>query len=217
MRREPAKVRRSATYTFKSARLLRSRPQVKYGFIAKYRRIWPTRTMCHLLGVSTRGFYDWLDRPMNQHERANAQLLQAIISENKDTGLSLPDIPGTVAFIRLGNAVSLLGQLPWVQELPVLYWGDVDTYGFSILAQARKTLGNVRSMMMDLETLELHRDRVVDERQQATNVDHALLTTQELATYEGLLNGKWWTQKRLEQERIDWPYAVSKILATSAR
>lgn len=34
--------------------------------------------MCRLLGVSTSGFYDWLDRPMSQHERENAQLLQAI-------------------------------------------------------------------------------------------------------------------------------------------
>jgi len=141
--------------------------------------------------------------------------VRVLISENKDTGLSLPDIPGAVAFIKLGNAVSLLGQLPWVRELPVLYWGDVDTYGFSILAQARKTLGNVCSMMMDLETLDAHRDRVVDERQQATNADHALLTTQELTTYKGLLNGTWWTRKRLEQERIDWPYALTKILAAS--
>jgi len=51
---------------------------VKYGFIAKYRAIWPTRTMCRLLGVSTSGFYDWRDRPTSEHERENARLLQAI-------------------------------------------------------------------------------------------------------------------------------------------
>ena len=34
--------------------------------------------MCRLLGVSTNGFYDWLDRPMSQQERENARLLQAI-------------------------------------------------------------------------------------------------------------------------------------------
>jgi len=51
---------------------------VKYGFIAKYRTIWPTRTMCRLLGVSSSGFYDWLGRPVSAHERENAQLLQAI-------------------------------------------------------------------------------------------------------------------------------------------
>lgn len=51
---------------------------MKYGFIAKYRAIWPTRTMCRLLGVSTSGFYDWRDRPTSEHERENARLLQAI-------------------------------------------------------------------------------------------------------------------------------------------
>jgi hypothetical protein len=38
---------------------------VKYGFIAKYRTIWPTRTMCRLLDVSSSGFYDWLGRPVS--------------------------------------------------------------------------------------------------------------------------------------------------------
>ena len=48
------------------------------GFIAKYRTIWPTRTMCLLLNVSSSGFYDWLDRLVSAHERENAQLLKAI-------------------------------------------------------------------------------------------------------------------------------------------
>ena len=51
---------------------------MKYGFVAKYRTIWPTRTMCRLLGVSSSGFYDWLGRPASAHERENAQLLNAI-------------------------------------------------------------------------------------------------------------------------------------------
>jgi hypothetical protein len=171
--------------------------------------------LCPDLRAAVGGLRDVV-APIDELATLSIHPVRALISENKDTGLSLPDIPGTVAFIKLGNAVSLLGQLPWFQELPILYWGDVDTYGFSILAQARKTLGNVRSMMMDIETLETHRDRVVDERQQAINVDRALLTTQELETYEGFLKGTWWTQKRLEQERLDWPYALTKILAASA-
>jgi hypothetical protein len=166
--------------------------------------------LCPALRAALGGLRDVV-APIEELAQLEFKPARALISENKDTGLSLPDIPGTVAFIKLGNAVSLLGQLPWVQKRPVLYWGDVDTYGFSILAQARKTLGNVRSIMMDLETLERHRDRVVDERQQATNVDHALLTTQELETYQGLLKNTWWTRKRLEQERLDWRYALTKI------
>lgn len=69
--------RRNATYK-KGARLTRSRPQVKYGFIAKHRTVWPTRTMCRLLGVSSSGFYDRLGRPISVRERENAQPLKAI-------------------------------------------------------------------------------------------------------------------------------------------
>ena len=40
--------------------------------------MWPKRIMYRLLGMSTSCFYDWLNRPMSQHERKNAQLLKAI-------------------------------------------------------------------------------------------------------------------------------------------
>ena len=58
---------------------------------------------------------------------------RAIIVENLETGLALPDIPATVAFMRLGNAVSLLSELPWLHDCTALYWGDIDTHGFVIL------------------------------------------------------------------------------------
>lgn len=51
---------------------------MKYGFIARHRAIWPTRTMCRVLGVSASGFYDWLDRPPSKREQDNARLLRAI-------------------------------------------------------------------------------------------------------------------------------------------
>jgi putative transposase len=51
---------------------------VKYAFIARHRSVWPTRTMCRVLGVSASGFYDWLDRPQSAMEQSNARLLGRI-------------------------------------------------------------------------------------------------------------------------------------------
>lgn len=51
---------------------------MKYGFIARHRNVWPTRTMCRVLGVSASGFYDWFDRPQSPRQQANVRLLECI-------------------------------------------------------------------------------------------------------------------------------------------
>ena len=51
---------------------------MKYGFIARHRSVWPTRTMCRVLGVSSSGFYDWFERPLSSRQQANAKLLTRI-------------------------------------------------------------------------------------------------------------------------------------------
>jgi len=44
--------------------------------------------------------------------------------------------------MRLGYAVDVLGQLPWLQEAQCIYWGDIDTHGFAILNRARTYILN---------------------------------------------------------------------------
>jgi len=51
---------------------------VKYAFIAKHRTIWPTRTICRVLGVSHSGFYDWFERPPSARDQENERLLKSI-------------------------------------------------------------------------------------------------------------------------------------------
>ena len=51
---------------------------MKFAFIARYRQAWPTRVMCRLLGVSSSGFYEWLERPQSARALANARLLVRI-------------------------------------------------------------------------------------------------------------------------------------------
>ena len=39
---------------------------MKYGFIARHRSVWSTRTMCRVLAVSHSGFYEWMGRAPSQ-------------------------------------------------------------------------------------------------------------------------------------------------------
>jgi putative transposase len=47
---------------------------VKFGFIVKYRGLWPTAWLCETLGVSRGGFYAWLTRPHSQRSRSDEAL-----------------------------------------------------------------------------------------------------------------------------------------------
>jgi hypothetical protein len=95
--------------------------------------------------------------------------------------------------------------------VPVMYWGDIDTHGFSILALARKVLGNVTSILMDEATLHAHLDRCVPEPSRTPNADRSALTAAECAVYAGLLEDTWGKSLRLEQERIGWPYVLDQL------
>jgi len=168
--------------------------------------------LCPLLRTATGGLRD-IEAPVEELATLALSPRAIIVVENKDTGLCLPDISGAVAVIKLGNAVSLVQRLPWLRELPVLYWGDVDTHGFAILAQARKTLGNVRSVLMDEQTVRDHLDRLVDEPMHTRRLDRELLHAGELQVYERLLSGDWGASVRLEQERLTWPTALEQVLS----
>src|SRR4051795_10695409 len=54
--------------------LLREGIDVKFGFIAKHRGIWPANWMCEALGVSRGGFYAWLTRPRSKRSRDDEEL-----------------------------------------------------------------------------------------------------------------------------------------------
>src|SRR3954466_5756549 len=63
-----------ARHPKKSRGLLREGIDVKFGFIAKHRGIWPAGWLCEALGVSRGGFYAWLTRPRSQRSRSDEEL-----------------------------------------------------------------------------------------------------------------------------------------------
>lgn len=51
---------------------------MKYGFIARHRSVWPTRTMCRVMAVSPSGFYEWLGRAPSQRSQDDSRLTRLI-------------------------------------------------------------------------------------------------------------------------------------------
>jgi hypothetical protein len=145
----------------------------------------------------------------------------SLVVENLNTGIALPDIDGAVVFMGLGMAVDRLEAIGWLREAERhLYWGDIDTHGFAILARARRRFPETVSVLMDEGTLLAHRDLWVREPTPCRVEGHEGLTAAEMAVYEGLRTNRWDEQVRLEQERVAWPVALeafSKVLGWTSR
>jgi len=73
-----------------------------------------------------------ISAPCDEVARIGIRPKNVFVVENLQTGLAFDDLPGAVVIMRLGYAVDVLGQLPWLQEAQCIYWGDIDTHGFAM-------------------------------------------------------------------------------------
>lgn len=131
----------------------------------------------------------------------------ALVVENLETLLALPSWPGIVAIHGSGYAVDVLGGVPWLLRTPIVYWGDLDSHGFAILHRLRTAHPDVTTALMDIATLDAHRDLWVPEPK-PTRGTFSTLTEQEAATLRALRAAG---DVRLEQERIPWAYALTEL------
>ena len=74
LKREVIRLKAERDILKKSRGLLREGIDVKFGFVAKHRGIWPTEWLCGALGVSRGGFYAWLTRPRSRRSRSDEEL-----------------------------------------------------------------------------------------------------------------------------------------------
>ncbi len=166
--------------------------------------------LCPQLRTTLGGLRD-LEAPLPDLLQLSLAPSRVLVVENQESGLALPDIVGTVAFIKLGASVGALGTIPWLRGIDCVYWGDIDTHGFAILNQARAALGNIKAILMDEPTLLEHRALWGNEPQQAAGVELPNLTPPELALLRDLRSHRWGLSIRLEQERIPWHRAVEVV------
>jgi hypothetical protein len=168
------------------------------------------RLLCPMLRTIVGGLCD-VEAPVGELATLPIAPKAVVIVENLETGLALPDIPGAVVVMRLGNAVSAIGTLPWLQGAGAVYWGDIDTHGFAILDRARRAVPHLRSVLMDEATLLSHRPLWVQEASQCPNVPLEALTAEERSVYDNLRANTWGQRVRLEQERLGWA-AAKRVL-----
>lgn len=180
------------------------------------------RILCPTLRACLGGLCD-IEAPVEAVARLHLSIRAAVIVENLETGLAMPDFEGTVCFMRLGHAVGELARIPWLgpdhlgsgdlpERLPqLLYWGDLDTHGFAILARARGIFSRVHSVLMDEATFLDGQALWVTEHTPHRAEELRNLTPSEQALYLGLRENRWGKNLRLEQERLPWPKCVQTL------
>lgn len=133
-----------------------------------------------------------------------------IATENQVNFLALPELPGTLALYGAGYGFSSLRDAAWLRDCEVLYWGDIDTHGFRILDQLRAVHPHVESVLMDEETLLAHKDAWGAEPA-PSRAALTRLSAEESALYEALGNDRYGPSVRLEQELINWDWALERL------
>ena len=136
---------------------------------------------------------------------------RVLFVENHHTFLALPDMPDTIAIFSSGLLAQVLAkQLPWLASKEVLYWGDMDSYGFYILDTVRKYLPHTRSILMDIDTARDH-DALAVEEPNPSRFTPARLTSEEADALDYLRSHSSTGCLRIEQERIVFDYAVERL------
>jgi hypothetical protein len=148
--------------------------------------------------------------PVSQLAQWEIPCQRVFITENKTNGLSFPATAHAIVIFGLGYGVDALAEIPWLHTRQLVYWGDLDTHGFSILSRMRRHFPHTQSWLMDAQTLQQYAHLCVEEPENARCADILQhLQPAELALYQQLQQ----THQRLEQERLPMKH-VQQSLAT---
>ncbi len=143
-------------------------------------------------------------------EQLNTPAGRVLLVENDVSGLTLPDLDDTVAIIGCGNNLAWLAS-GCLAGKDVAYWGDLDSWGFRLLAQARSYLPSLKSLLMDAETWDTHRDSVVEEPESCTRPPTGLNAAE--ASLFDRISPHGEAGQRLEQERLTFDAVTRALLS----
>jgi hypothetical protein len=135
--------------------------------------------------------------PLHTLAGLSARPAAVFIVENKVNLLTLPPMESTLGLGALGKGVTLLRYLPWLEGVPITYWGDLDVQGFEILSSLRAIFPQTRSVLMDHGTLDRWQHLCTGGNSHAPELPPHL-TDAECAAYVRCRD----ENLRLEQERL---------------
>ena len=144
-----------------------------------------------------------------------------VITENKDTALHFPSLPGAIAIEGNGfSGADAIASFDWITDATeIIYWGDMDASGFEIVNHFRSAGLAIDTIFMDLRSFETYqrfgattdakgREIVVTPRK-----DLAQLTRREKELYDLLTDPQRDGVRRVEQERIPLDRARDAVRA----
>ncbi|WP_330286795.1 Wadjet anti-phage system protein JetD domain-containing protein [Streptomyces sp. NBC_00576] len=171
-------------------------------FAARFRFLRkPAYLRFRLLGGESLAGFSELTVRADEFTAPPPAITTVYVVENETTYLAFPDQPHSIVIHGGGYAVTQLSALSWLYDVRLVYWGDVDTHGFSILDRLRRSFAHTQSILMNRPTLLEHRGQWVKE-DAPTHRPLATLTPDEADVYDSLVDGEFGPNVRLEQERV---------------
>ncbi len=144
---------------------------------------------------------------LSEFKQMNIEVSTVFIAENKINGLAFPGHTQAIVIFGLGYAVKLLADVDWLQGKTLYYWGDLDIDGLAILSRLRRYYPQVKSLLMNLKTLEQFSDLIEKMPENKSEKTLEYLSKSEMDLYSKLQQ----ESLRLEQERISFAYLKRAI------
>ncbi|MGB3443671.1 MAG: Wadjet anti-phage system protein JetD domain-containing protein [Actinophytocola sp.] len=152
-----------------------------------------------------------------------------LIVENRDSRLWFPPVKDTIVVEGGGKAAAtLLANVPWIRAANhIVYWGDIDADGYTILDQFRAALAKptpdgapakpVTSILMDATDLHRYAQHGVNHdkagrpiKPSSATLPH--LTEAEATAYDIIATVGPTPFRRIEQEAIPLTHAATRLL-----
>lgn len=135
-------------------------------------------------------------------QSAEWEVKEVWLVENETNLYLMPERKNAIVIFSSGYALALLKGINILQNRRLFYWGDLDEDGFKMLGLMRKYYAHVKSVFMDIKTVNAHIDGITTQPAKYGVKNIELLTSEEIEAFELLLlkNG------RLEQEKLDQKY-----------